>query len=118
MLTNPFPHNQNMNLRIHVHSGGDQDPLEGSGRGCINMVRAAKVVTRVKDYGLSQPSPGKEPDPPGSPLHIEIPVDKPETTPRILMESLSVRGIIQMPKPPKTIQLSRIWDRLLVQCVH
>ena len=47
------------------------------------MVRAAKVVTRAKDYGSSQPSPSKEPDPPGSPLCIEKPVDKPEAAPRI-----------------------------------
>ena len=29
------------------------------------------------------PTLGKEPDPPGTPLHIEKPVDKPEATPRI-----------------------------------
>ena len=52
MLTNPLPHNQNMNLKSHDQSG-DDDPLEGSGRGCINMVHAAKVVTRVKYYGSS-----------------------------------------------------------------
>ena len=81
MLTNPLPHNQNMNSRSHDQSGGDQDPLEGSGHGCINMVCAAKVVTHVKDYGSSQPNPGKEPDPTRSPLRIEKPMDKPETTP-------------------------------------
>ena len=70
VLTNPLPHNQNMNSRTHDHSGGDQDPSEGSVRGCINMVHAAKVVTRVKDYGSSQPISGKESNPPGSPLHI------------------------------------------------
>ena len=47
------------------------------------MVRATKVVTRAKDYGSSQPNPGKEPDPPGTPLRIEKPVDKPEVAPRI-----------------------------------
>ena len=52
-----------MNSRTHDQSGGDQDPLEGSGRGCINMVRAAKVVTHAKDYGSSQPNLGKEYDP-------------------------------------------------------
>ena len=72
-----------MNSRTHHQSGGDQDPPEGSGRGCIKMVRAAKVVTCAKDYGSSQPSLGKEPDPPGSPLCIEKPVDKLEATPRI-----------------------------------
>ena len=47
------------------------------------MVHAAKVVTHAKDYGSSQPSPGKEPHPPGSPLRIEKPVDKPEAAPLI-----------------------------------
>ena len=83
MLTNHLPHNQNMNSKSHDQSGDDHGPPEGSGRGCINMVRVAKVVTRAKDYGSSQPSPGKEPDPPGSPLRIEKPTDKPEATPCI-----------------------------------
>ena len=65
VLTNPLTHNQNMNSRTHDQSGGDQDPPEISGHGCINMVHATKVVTRVKDYGSSQPDLGKEPDPPG-----------------------------------------------------
>ena len=43
----------------------------------------AKFVTHVKDYGSSQPGLGKEPTPPGSPLHIEKLVDKPEVAPRI-----------------------------------
>ena len=47
------------------------------------MVRAAKVVTRAKDYSSSQPSPGKEPNPPGTPLRIEKPMNKPEAAPRI-----------------------------------
>ena len=47
------------------------------------MVHAAKVVTHVKDYGSSQPSPGKEPDPLGTPLCIEKPVDKLEAAPHI-----------------------------------
>ena len=53
------------------------------GHGCINMVRATKVVTRAKDYGSSQPDLGKEPAPSRSPLHIENPADKPKVTPRI-----------------------------------
>ena len=72
-----------MNSKSHDQSGDDHDLSEGSGHGCINMVCAAKVVTRAKDYGSSQPSPGKEPDPPGSPFHIEKPTDKLEATPRI-----------------------------------
>ena len=83
MLTNPLPHNQNMSSKSHDQSGSDQDPPETSGCGCINMVHAAKVVTCVKDYGSSQPNPGKEPDPPGTPLRIEKLVDKPEAVPRI-----------------------------------
>ena len=84
MLTNPLPHNQNMNSRTHDHSGGDQHlPEASSGHGCINMVHATKVVTHAKDYGSSQPDLGKEPAPPESPLHIENPVDKPEVAPHI-----------------------------------
>ena len=82
VLTNPLPHNQNMNSKSQELSS-ENDPPETSARGCINMVCAAKVVTRTKDYGSSQPSPGKEPDPLGSPLRIEEPVDKPEAAPRI-----------------------------------
>ena len=67
-----------MNSKSHDQSS-DDDPAETSGRGCINMVRAVKVVMHAKDYTSSQPSPGKEPDPPGTSLHI----DKPEVTPRI-----------------------------------
>ena len=47
------------------------------------MVRAAKVVTRAKYYSSSQPNPGKEPDPPGTPLRIEKPTYKPKAAPRI-----------------------------------
>ena len=82
VLTNPLPHNQNMNSKSHDQSS-DEDPSETSGRGCINMVHAVKVVTHAKDYSSSQPNPGKEPDPPGTPLHIEKPADKPEAAPRI-----------------------------------
>ena len=83
VMTNPLPHNKNMILRTHDQSGGDQDLPEGSGHGCINMVCATKVVTCAKDYGSSQSNPGKEPNPPKTPLHIEKPVDKPEATPHI-----------------------------------
>ena len=83
MLTNPLLHNQNMNLKSHDQSDDDYDLSETSGHGCINMVCAAKVVTRGKDYTSSQPNPGKEPDPPGTPLCIEKPTDKPEAAPRI-----------------------------------
>ena len=47
------------------------------------MVHIAKVVTRVKYYGSSQPDLGKEPDPPESPLRIEKPMDKLEVAPCI-----------------------------------
>ena len=73
-----------MNSRTHDQYSGDQDPLEScSGHGCINMVRATKVVTCAKDYGSSQPELGKEPPPTESPLRIENPMDKPEVAPRI-----------------------------------
>ena len=87
VLTNPLPHNKNMNSRTidpHCALGGDQNPSEANtGHGCINMVHATKVVTRVKDYGSSQPDLGKEPTPPESPLHMKKPTDKPEVAPRI-----------------------------------
>ena len=87
MLTNPLPHNQNMNSRTHdPHSalGGDQNPSEANtGHGCINMVRATKVVTRAKDYGSPQPYLGKELAPPKSPLRIENHMDKLEIAPCI-----------------------------------
>ena len=53
VLTNPLPHNQNMNSGTHDKFGGDQDLTEGSGHGCINMVHTMKVVTCAKDYGSS-----------------------------------------------------------------
>ena len=87
VLTNPLPHNQNMNSRTndpHCASGGAQNPLESNtSHGCINMVCATKVVTYAKDYGSSQPNLGKEPAPPESPFYIENPVDKPDIAPCI-----------------------------------
>ena len=87
MLTNPLPHNQNMNSRTHdphYALGGDQNPLETStSHRCINIVCATKVVIHAKDYGSSQPDLGKEPSPPESPLQIEKPTDKPEAPPHI-----------------------------------
>ena len=87
MLTNPLPHNQNMNSRTHdPHSvsGGDKYPPKAStGHGCINMVHSTKVVTGAKDYGLSQPDLGKEPPPTDSPLLIENTTNKPESVPCI-----------------------------------
>ena len=87
MLTNPLPHNQNLNTRTHdphYALGRDQNTLEAStGHGCINMVHATKVVTRAKDYGSSQPNLGKEHTPTESPLRIENPMDKPKIAPRI-----------------------------------
>ena len=118
MLTNPLPHNQNMNSRTHDQSGGDQDPLEGSVRGCINMVRAAKVVTHAKDYGSSQPTQERnlihqEPLCVLKNLWINLKLHL-----TFLRESLSIRGTILMLEPPNTIKLSRIWATLLVRCLH
>ena len=56
------------------------------------MVLATKVVTRVKDYGSSQPNPGKEPDPPGTPLRIEKLGDKLEVAPHIPKGVLKYSG--------------------------
>ena len=87
VLTNPLPHNQNMNLRTndpHCALGGNKNPPEANtGHGCINMVCATKVVTCAKVYGSSQPDLGKEPAPLEIPLRIENPMDKPEVAPRI-----------------------------------
>ena len=87
MLTNPSTNNQNMNSRIvdpGCAYGGNKNPPEAtSGHGCINMVHASKVVTRVKYYGPSQLDLRKEPSPLGSPLQIENPTDKLEAPPRI-----------------------------------
>ena len=87
MLTNPLPHNQNINSRTHdPHCvlGGDQNPPKSStSHCCINKMRATKVVTHVKYYGSSQSDIGKEPAPPESPLRIENPMDKPEIAPCI-----------------------------------
>ena len=87
VFTNPLPNNQNMNSRnvdpSCASSGTQNLPDAASGHGCINMVRATKVVTRAKDYGSSQPNLGKEPAPPEIPLLIKRPVDKPEVAPRI-----------------------------------
>ena len=96
MLTNPLPHNQNMNSRTHdphSASGGDQNPPKNStSHGCINMVHATKVVTHAKGDGSSQPNLGKEPPPTESPLHIENPMDKLESVPRIPKGVLKCSG--------------------------
>ena len=87
VFTSPLPNNQNMNLRTidpGCASGGTQNPPEAaSGHGCINMVRSTKVVTRAKDYGLSQLDLGKEPLPLENPFFIEKPTDKPKSPPHI-----------------------------------
>ena len=96
MLTNILPKNQNMNSRTIDPScvyGGNQNPLKvAPGHGCINMVKASKVVTRAKDYGLSQPDLGKEPSPPKIPLRIENSTDKLESPPRIPKGFLKCSG--------------------------
>ena len=43
VLNNPLPHNKNMNSRTHDQSGGDQDPPESSGRGCITWYMLRKL---------------------------------------------------------------------------
>ena len=87
VFTNHLPNNQNMNLRIvdpGFASSGTQNHLEvAPSHGCINMVKASKVVTRAKDYCLSQPDLGNETSPHESHLQIENPMDKPTAPPRI-----------------------------------
>ena len=72
VFTNPLLNNKNMNSRTvdpSCASGGTPNLPEAiSGHGCINMVKASKVVTRAKYYGSSQPDLGKKPSPPESPL--------------------------------------------------
>ena len=68
-------------------SGGTQNlPEAASGHSCINMVNATNVVMHEKDYGSSQPSLRKEPDPPKSSLRIENPMNKPEVLLTFLRE--------------------------------
>ena len=87
VLTNPLPHNQNMNSTTndpHYVSGRDQNPPKANtGHGFINMVRTTKVVTHEKDYGSSQLDLGKERAPPESLLCIENTMDKCEIAPCI-----------------------------------
>ena len=107
-----------MNSRTHDQSGGDQDPLKGSGHGCINMVHATKVVTHAKNYGSSQPNLEKEP------IHQELLCVLKNLWINLklhltfLMDSLTVRGTILFPKPPRIILLSRIWATLIVRCLQ
>ena len=96
MFTNPLPNNQNMNSRTvdpGCASSGAQNPSEvAPGHGCINLVKATKVVTHVKDYGLSQPYLRKEPSPFESPLRIEKPTDKYKAPPRVPKGGLKAFG--------------------------
>ena len=96
MFTNHLPNNKNMNSRtidLGSASSGTPNPSDASsGHGFINMVKATKVVTRVKYYGSSQLNLGKEPDPPKSYLQIEKPTDKPEFPPRIPKGVLKCSG--------------------------
>ena len=74
MLTDPLPHNQNMNLRnvdSGSGSGGHQSPPNAKGgHSCINMMSDENFVTHAKEYGSSQPNVGKEPTPSKVTLHI------------------------------------------------
>jgi hypothetical protein len=86
VLTNPFPHNQNMasgTSNTGNASSGSQNPsAHDGGHLCINMVKSQiDVATRSHDYGSSQTVLGPEPPPPPeTPLQI----DKPKPPPRIL----------------------------------
>ena len=96
MFTNPLPNNQNMNLRTvdpGCASVGTQNPPEVTpAHGCINMVKATKVVRCVKYYGSSQPDLVKKIDPPKGSLQIENPTNKPKFMPRIPKGVLKCSG--------------------------
>ena len=56
------------------------------------MRSATKVLTRMKDYGSSQPDLGKEPSPSKSPLRIENTMDKPKAPPHIPLKGVLKRS--------------------------
>jgi hypothetical protein len=73
MLTNSFPHNQNMTLgasNIGNASSRIKNPLaHDGGNQFINMVRhEISVATRTRDYGSLQPVLGSDPPLPETPL--------------------------------------------------
>ena len=76
------------------------------------MVRATKVVTHSKDYVSSQPNPGKEPDPPSSPLRIEKPMDKPEATPCIPKGVLKRSGHNPNARASQNYSIVECWSRV------
>ena len=61
-------------------------------RRVVVVVALTWYMLQKKDYGSSQPIPGKEPDPPGTPFRIEKPVDKLKATPHIPKEVLKHLG--------------------------
>jgi hypothetical protein len=77
VLTNPFPHNQHMDLgssNTKNVSSGNQNPSTHEGDHlCVNMVKSQiDVATRSRDYDSSQNFIGPEsPPPPKTPLQIE-----------------------------------------------
>jgi hypothetical protein len=111
VLTNLFPHTQNMASRTSNTRnalGGVQNPPTQDGfHQCVNMVRSeVSIATRTCDYGPPQPTLGIEPPPSETPLKIDKPL--------CLMfrkEFLSALLIIQIPKPPKITQFSKIWTK-------
>ena len=83
MLTEILPHNKTMASRTmetgSIFGGYQNSSMPEGGHGWINMMSAANVVNHLKDYGLSQPNLGKEPQPP----EISLQIDKPEVVPHI-----------------------------------
>jgi hypothetical protein len=58
MLTNPFPHNQHMDLSFsnaeNVVSGNQNPPMHEGDCLCVNMVKSQiNVATRSRDYSSS-----------------------------------------------------------------
>jgi hypothetical protein len=86
VLTNPFPHNQNMTSGTsntgNASSGSQNPSAHDGGHLCVNMVKSQiDVATRSRDYGSSQTVLGPEPPPP---LETPLQIDKPEPLPHIL----------------------------------
>jgi hypothetical protein len=87
VLTNPFPHNQQLASSSsnagNVVGGGQNQQLQDGDRLCINMVDVKiDVATRSRYYSSKQTIPGLE-SPPPAPETTTLQIEKPEPQPRI-----------------------------------
>jgi hypothetical protein len=117
MLTNPFPHNQNMTSctsNIRNALGGGQTPsAPDAPHQCMNMVRSEiSVAARTRNYSPPHPSLGTDP-----PLWKNL-FKSISLTLCLAFRKDSLRNllIITMLEPPRITQLSRIWAKHCVQC--